>query len=61
MIKCQSVGRSRITGNLSTHLPDLPPAVGARAARHEVELDVGIVEAAVGKLGGHPRQALDGN
>ena len=56
--KCRKIS---ITGNLSTHLPDLPPAVGARAARHEVELDVGIVEAAVGELGGHPRQALDGN
>ena len=44
-----------------SHLPDLPPAVGARAARHEVELDVRIVEAAVGELGGHPRQALGGN
>ena len=42
----------------SAYLSYLSAAVRARAAGHEVELYVGVVQAAVGELGGHPRQAL---
>ena len=42
----------------SAYLSYLSATVRARAARHEVELYVGVVQAAVGELGGHPRQAL---
>ena len=45
----------------SAYLSYLSAPIRPRAAWDKVELYVGIVQTAVGELGGHPRQALDGN
>ena len=47
------------SGLIYTNLSYLTTAVRARAAGHEVELDIGEVQAAVGELGRHPRQSLE--
>jgi hypothetical protein len=46
------------TSTISTNLSDLPPTIRSWTARYKMKLYIRKVCAAVGKLCGHPGQAL---